>query len=118
MVASVTMPTLVDPVARPHQVIGAQPALAFADAAMPALILGPLVDIHTIVQAKPDGVGPMSDRFCQAKLTLQKQSAPAGIHYPASLDRAVSLSTVQMYLVELLLGKQLNALYFGIIPEG
>ena len=89
------MPTLVDPrpqrdephpVARPHQVVGAQPAVAGVDAALPVGVGRPVVELERLGDAPPRGVGLVRARPAQAELALQEAAPAGGVHDPPAGD--------------------------------
>ena len=61
-----------DPVARPHQVVGAEPALAGVDAALPVGVGRPVVELQRLGDPPPRGVGLVRARPAQPELALEE----------------------------------------------
>ena len=74
------------PVARPHQVVGAQPAVAGVDAALPVGVGRPVVELERLGDAPPRGVGLVRARAAQAELALQEAAPAGGVDDPPAGD--------------------------------
>src|SRR5688500_12540606 len=75
-----------DPVALPHQVVGALHALAaklLRHTVDPPLLIGPLVDDDAAVKAPPRRVDVVRVVLLETEGLLEDVRAARGIHYPA-----------------------------------